>query len=365
MASPVKCGDKWRIRWKNSGGVRCSAVYEKRREAVHALRKRQAEAEEERRGERDPAAKSRTMHELFEYWLTHRASQKRSGKHDESIIRHHLRPAFGALLVSQVTIAHVDSFRLERASLSPKTLANLLTLLISTLRLAVDLGWLRALPKIRKPKFDVASQDYRYLETRADIERLLRAARSEGEDVFALYATAVFTGMRAGELAGLHWADVNLDSRLIAVRYSFEGPTKSGKARTVPIVDALLPILRAWRLQHPGILVFTNRDARMLQPSARVFQEVLHRVLKAAGLGERNGRPHIRFHDLRHTFASHWVMNGGDIYRLKDILGHASIAMTNRYAHLHPSTFSQDWGRMGSAVPIADEANVVPLVARR
>jgi uncharacterized protein (DUF433 family) len=57
----------------------------------------------------------------------------------------------------------------------------------------------------------------------------------------------------------------------------------------------------------------------MLQPSARVFQEVLHRVLKAAGLEHRDGRPDIRFRDLRHTFASHWVMNGGDIYRLKQV----------------------------------------------
>jgi integrase len=141
-----------------------------------------------------------------------------------------LRSAFGAKHISGITVADVDAFKVARPDVSKKTLANLLTLLISTLRLAVDLGWLRSLPKIRKPKIDVASQDYRYLETRADVDRLLRAAKGEGDDVFALYATAVFTGMRAGELAGLHWADVNFDSRLIVVRFSFTGPTKSGEA---------------------------------------------------------------------------------------------------------------------------------------
>jgi hypothetical protein len=82
MASPVKCRDKWRIRWMDSSGVRCSAVYETHREAAQALRKREAEAEGERRGERDPAAKPRTMNELFDYWLTHRASQIAKAKRE-------------------------------------------------------------------------------------------------------------------------------------------------------------------------------------------------------------------------------------------------------------------------------------------
>jgi site-specific recombinase XerD len=130
-------------------------------------------------------------------------------------------------------------------------------------------------------------------------------------------------------------------------------------------MDARLPILRAWKLMQPGTLVFTNRDARMLQPSGRVYQELLRRVLHAAGFKDRDGRGCVRFHDLRHAFASHWVMNGGDIYRLKDILGHASIAMTNRYAHSHPSAFAEEWGRMGAVVSLQPAgAQVTPLVAR-
>jgi len=59
----------------------------------------------------------------------------------------------------------------------------------------------------------------------------------------------------------------------------------------------------------------------------------------------------ITFHALRHTFASHWMLKGGDIYRLQRILGHASIAMTQRYAHLAPAAFDQDHGRFGNFVP--------------
>src|SRR5437868_4520369 len=66
------------------------------------------------------------------------------------------------------------------------------------------------------------------------------------------------------------------ERRLITVQRSFDGPTKAGDVRYVPILDVLLPILQQWHELHPGTLVFTNRDGRMLGKSARIFQEVLH-----------------------------------------------------------------------------------------
>jgi integrase len=138
------------------------------------------------------------------------------------------------------------------------------------------------------------------------------------------------------------------------VQRSFDGPTKSDKVRYVPILDPLLPVLKAWRLRHPGRLVFTNQAGTMFQPSARIFQEVLHRVLDAGGFAkvQRNGRarPYVRFHDLRHTFASHWVAKGGDLFKLQKILGHQSVQMTMRYAHLAPEAFASDYARLGPAM---------------
>src|SRR5262249_53904958 len=103
-----------------------------------------------------------------------------------------------------------------------------------------------------------------------------------------------------------------------------------------------------------GALVFPNGDGAMHQRSARIYQETLHRVLAAGSFPkvDRNGRarPYIRFHDLRHTFASHWVMRGGDLFKLQKILGHKSIMMTQRYAHLAPDAFKEDYARLGSGV---------------
>jgi integrase len=123
-------------------------------------------------------------------------------------------------------------------------------------------------------------------------------------------------------------------------------------------------ILREWRLRHPGQLVFTNITGGRLSPSGRIFQEVLHRVLDADGFGNvpRGGkeRPYVRFHDLRHTFASHWVTRRGDLFELQKILGHQSVQMTMRYAHLAPDAFCEDYGRFGDAIAVGD-AEIVAL----
>lgn len=90
----------------------------------------------------------------------------------------------------------------------------------------------------------------------------------------------------------------------------------------------------------------------MFNKSASIFQEVFKKVLDDAGFEkiERNGHivRFIRFHDLRHTYASHFMMAGGNIYMLQKILGHSTVEMTMIYAHLSPHVFQLDHGRFNS-----------------
>lgn len=361
MAKPVRFRGKWRIRPMGENGERESYVFDDYRDAVRKLKEREHEVEEVRRGARSATPAPRTFSELCDYWIEQRVPTKRSGDHDKSIIRKHLRPAFGALLLRDLSVKHVDAYVVEREHLNRKTIANHLTTFIAMLNVAVDLGWLLKVPRIRKPKVRVFDADYSYLRTDEEIRRFLRGAHQEGPMVFSLYATAVYTGMRAGELAGLRWDDVSFERRLITVQRSFNGPTKAGDVRYVPILDVLLPILKRWRELHPGTLVFANRDGGMLGRSARIFQEVLHRVLDRAGLAavQRDNRTerYIVFHDLRHTFASHWMLRGGDLFKLQRLLGHKTPQMTNRYAHLAPEAYTADHGRFGGASLPADASS--------
>lgn len=353
MSSPVKHYDKWRIRWFDADGHRQSEVYIKHRDAELALQRHELEAEEIRRGLRPRPLQSRTFTELADYWLEHRAPKKASEKDDKSIIRKHLKPAFGPLLMSNLSVTCVDKWR-QGLEVGIKTEFNILTLLISTLRLAKDLGWVHEVPAIKKPKLTDIGLNFRYLKTNEEIARFLVAALADDESLFYLYATALYTGMRAGELAGLYWDAVDLDRRLITIRRSFDKSTKSGYIRYAPIMDSLLPLLLDWQKKNPLGLVFPNQAGKMLQPSARVFQERLHAVLTAAELmpikvGDREV-PYVTFHGLRHSWASHWMMNGGNIFKLQRIGGWKSFAMVQRYAHLSPEAFAEDYGRFGSAL---------------
>jgi integrase len=374
MGTITKEKSKYRIRWKRVDGTRGSLYFGSHSAAKRALARMEVVADEIRVGIRPPPSPIYTFDELCDYWIEHRASRKKSGKDDASIIRRHLKPTFGHMNLEQITLEQVDRFRKricpdERDSRDPgrgkppagrvtvKTLHNILTLLISILNLAVDLRWLVKKPNIKKPK--LLRPDFTYIRTVDDIQSFLLAARDEAVGTFELYASAIYTGMRCGELMALHWADVDLGKRLITVQRSYLTTTKTDEIRYVPILDVLLPIIRAWKLSCPSrFLVFPNKNGNMHTPSPRISQEILQQVRMRAEISYR-----FTFHDLRHSFASHWMMNGGNIYRLQKILGHKSIIMTERYSHLSPTAFTADYGILGEPLPIVENQDGAEIVA--
>lgn len=210
MAKPVKQRGHWRIRWADEAGRRRSAIYDDYKVAQHELRLRQTEAEEVARGVRTACVPDKTFGDLADYWLQKRAPLKHNGKNDASIIRCHLRPAFGHLKLLQLSTAHVDEFTLSRRHLHDKTTANILTLMVTMMNVGTDLGWLPRAPRIKKPTVRPFDEDYRFLRTKDEVRRFLASAAEESELVHALYATALFTGMRHGELAGLRWSDIGV-----------------------------------------------------------------------------------------------------------------------------------------------------------
>jgi len=345
VAKPRRHGNRWQINYKDAAGKRRYESFRTQREAIKALAQRNAEAEGQRAGLVPVIDRSKTFRELDQLWreVKHR---KRSLKDDESRSRNHLIPFFGDLPLVEINAAQIA--RLERRlsrRVSTGTVRLVLALLRSMLNLAVEHKWLHVAPKVKLPKKE--ERDYLWLRSEDDMRRLLEEARAmEYPGLMEMYAAALYTGMRVGELSGLRWSDIDFESRLITVQRSFAETTKSSRIRRVPIMGPLLPLLRAWRLSgYHRELIFPNLRGNMHQPNARVSKALFHRCLEAAEL------PRMRFHDLRHTFASHWMLKGGDLFRLQRLLGHQSIEMTQRYAHLAPDAFQQDWDRFGDFVP--------------
>jgi integrase len=146
---------------------------------------------------------------------------------------------------------------------------------------------------------------------------------------------ALNTGMRRGELFSLEWGNVNLSGKMLTVT---AGNAKSRKARHIPLNAEALKVLKRWQKQGGGEgLVFPS-------PSGGRFDN----INKAwAGLVEAAKLDDFHFHDCRHDFASKLVMAGVDLNTVRELLGHADIAMTLRYSHLAPAKLAAAVAKLG------------------
>jgi integrase len=265
-----------------------------------------------------------TLEALAERYLAHKANgKKRSLRDDTRILKRRIIPAFGKSLsaraLSTERIAQYEEKRLGQVS--AYTVANELGVLRHMLRLARKWGIIRHVPEIELPRKPEHRQ--RYLDLN-EIQRLMAACTvSKNPHLAAIVTIAINTGMRKAEIMGLEWERVDLSTSRITLYQ-----TKNGKARGVPInravYEALVAIQPDAALRHGW--VFTTRNAR-------AWGQIRTAFAKAC---ERAGLKGFRFHDLRHTCASHMVMRGRSLQEVKEVLGHSDLKLTLRYAHLSP-----------------------------
>ena len=158
------------------------------------------------------------------------------------------------------------------------------------------------------------------------------------DHVEPLVLLAMNTGMRRGELFQLNWEKVNLEKKFLTVSAA---TAKSSKTRHIPLNKEALTVLSILKKSRTDSLVFSSpKSDNPLTTVKTAWREIL-----------KNGQiSNFRFHDLRHHFASKLVMGGVDLNTVRELLGHASLDMTLRYAHLAPEHKAQ-------AVALLDEAN--------
>jgi integrase len=263
-----------------------------------------------------------------EYVLSNnKPSEQRTKKY---VLSASLVPFFGRMAVSRIGVRDIERYKtaLLHVGLSRKTINNRLTVLRKCLHTAYD--WLEIKgtpPKIEWLKCPPPHTDYL---TPDECRLLLR--HSSGV-IGEMILTALRTGMRQGEIKGLQWSSIDWLNRSLTVRHTYSDHTKSlgspkgNRERHVPLDVDLEEALGA-RKQAMGY-VFVGEMARPFD----------HYKLGAAlaDVCDRAGIRKIGWHTLRHTFASHLAMNGTPLNIVQALLGHASIEMTMRYAHVAPS----------------------------
>lgn len=205
---------------------------------------------------------------------------------------------------------------------SPATVNRYLAALSKAFTIAVkEWHWLEDNPLRRVSKKQEAAGRVRFLDDK-ERERLLAACRASPlPELHLIVLMALTTGMRRGEILGLRWRDVDLSRGLIVL-----DKTKNKERRSVPIVPQVRELLethaKVRRLGTDLVFPHPRKDAPVYMDEA--FRE----AVKAAKV------PDFRFHDLRHTAASYLAMSGATTAEIAAVLGHKTLAMVKRYAHL-------------------------------
>jgi integrase len=184
----------------------------------------------------------------------------------------------------------------------------------------------------------------RYL-TRDEADQLLRALRLRSEQVADMATLSLYCGLRAGEIFNLEWSDINFDTEQVRLK-----DTKTKRNRYVQMQPTILALFKRLRDSRNGDCpyVFQNRSGGKVISISDTFE----RVVESIGLNEgiTDKRLKLTFHGLRHSCASFLVQSGVPLYTVSAILGHTTLRMTERYAHLAPDNLSAALSQVEAAM---------------
>ncbi|WP_051564482.1 tyrosine-type recombinase/integrase [Desulfovermiculus halophilus] len=323
------------------------------------MQRAEAEAEAERK--KQEAASNITFGKFWEkYNKAQQHKTERTMLTEQSHFTLWLKPVLEHLPMRQIKPFHLEKVKKNMfdAGKSPKTAQYC----FATFRQVWNTARIKDLVsgdsptrKVKLPRFD--NKRLRFL-TPDEADKLLKALAEKSQQLHDMALLSLHTGMRAGEIFKLTWGDVNLNNETLTIRDS-----KSGKTRYAYFTEATRGMLESlYNGQAPDQPVFTSRFGERVTEVSNSFE----RVVKSTGLNEgvSDRRQKVTFHTLRHTFASWLVQDGTDLYVVKELLGHHSIQLTERYSHLQPDGPKRAvklFDQKGNQEQAQDQAKVINL----
>lgn len=300
--------------------------------------------------QRELGVQAITFAEFCRKYLAHQRSvvEPRSYERVESIVEKRLKPHFGKRLLSEIHARDIQEYLNERAlavyrrkdgtekRIAPATVHRELQTLSGVFSRALDWDYVLRNPvrKVKIRKYE--SRRQRILEPEEEARLFTALRRFQRGYLADIVTLALQTGMREDEILRLKWMDVNLGNRTIIVRSTNENPNKGKRTRPVPISSKLSPILARLYMEalratkgDPIALqdryVFTNPETGKRYMDTKL---AWYAALKDARIAR------LRFHDLRHTFATRALRGGAKESELQQVLGHSEITTTMRYVQM-------------------------------
>ena len=327
---------------KNVLGKTQAAVKEKLKKAI-----------EENVGIDYGQAKTYTVGTWLDVWMENYAKIKlrpSTFKTSQGFLKNHIKPQIGGIPLADLTSLDLQRFykhlldggRVDRIEakkkkpkgLAPKTVRNIHQMIGSAYNLAIEQKLVSRNQRRAAPCQRWSTKEMKTL-TADQLSAFFREARDSG--VYELYYLDLATGLRRGELLGLRWTDVDFQHGILKIQRAIsrqngkvvEAPLKTKNAyRTLPLSADAISVLKIQKCKVGNSeWVFPSPTGGPMSPDSVLH--MLHRVLKRAGL------PRIRFHDLRHTFATMALQNGVDVKTVSSMLGHYSAGFTlDTYTHV-------------------------------
>jgi len=308
-----------------SGKRKRERIGPSKRDALDVLAKRRAQIREGKYFELERESKIyfRELSEKFlrEYSRPPKKAISSVGRDRLSV--KHLNNFFGSKLVHQISREIIEEYqnkRLDDGVLSG-TVNREVACLKTIFNKAVDWKLVRESPARKIKMLNEPPPIVRYL-SEEELPKLLKACEiSKAKHLYPIVFTALNTGMRLDEILKLRWRDIDFINGFIHIEVA-----KGGKRRDIPLTTELTRLLKYGIKVEDTEYVFCDAKGRPFTNINRSWKTAKRRA----------GIKNFRFHDLRHTFASYLVMGGVDLYMVSELLGHSSIDVTKRYAHLSP-----------------------------
>ena len=274
--------------------------------------------------------------DFAEDWFQNEVKNRKSPQTQRNYIgdlKNYIYPAVGETKLKDINIRHARAIENKMLELGkhPRTVNKVMMVFKTVLNDAVRSNNLLKNPIKGYPELKEPPRDLTYW-SKEEIKTFLEYVKND--PFYDLYVVTLNTGLRLGEILGLQWDKVDFVNGQIVVsrslgRSGLKHTTKTHKARFIPMnakVKAILEKRFKERLNDQFVFTEANGDHHDYN---HVTERHFMVSQREAGLSKV-----IRFHDLRHTFASHFMMNGGNLYTLQKLLGHTDIQTTMIYAHL-------------------------------
>jgi site-specific recombinase XerD len=305
--------------------------------------KRQIEQDrrtEEIRHKEEETKANITLNEIFkDYYLPVSKANKvsKSWKREEQLFRLWVSPQIGNKPMRQIAPLHLEKIKksMSNAGRSPRSIQYMLATVRQVFNYALTNGLLHGLnpasgKSVKRPQID--NRRTRFL-TMDEQTALLSELAKRSRDVHDIALFSLRTGARAGEIFSLTWGNTDPFTGTALLR-----DTKNNKNRHLYFTDDVKKMLI--RRKPAGVkkndLIFPDKNGNKVARISSTFYRIVHELQLNKDVADR--RDKATFHTLRHTYASMLVQKGVDIYHVKELLGHSSIALTERYSHLSEST---------------------------